>query len=29
MYLACEGRVVAVVDPAEAQALLATWQALE
>jgi len=29
MYLACEGRVVAVVDPTEAQALLSTWQALE
>jgi len=29
MYLACEGRAVAVVDPAEAPALLATWQALE
>jgi len=29
MYLACEGRAVAVVDPAEAQALLETWQNLE
>jgi hydrogenase expression/formation protein HypE len=29
MYLACEGRVVAVVDPSQAQALLQTWQALE
>jgi hydrogenase expression/formation protein HypE len=29
MYLACEGRVVAVVDPADAQALLATWRGLE
>jgi hydrogenase expression/formation protein HypE len=28
MYLACEGRVVAVVDPAEADALLAAWRAL-
>ncbi len=29
MYLACEGRAVAVVDPDEAQALLETWQNLE
>ncbi|MBT8119222.1 MAG: hydrogenase expression/formation protein HypE [Gammaproteobacteria bacterium] len=29
MYLACEGRVVAVVDAAQAQALLQTWQGLE
>jgi hydrogenase expression/formation protein HypE len=28
MYLACEGRVVAVVDPAEADRLLQRWQAL-
>ncbi len=28
MYLACEGRVVAVIDPAEADALLAAWQDL-
>ncbi|MDT8453201.1 MAG: hydrogenase expression/formation protein HypE [Gammaproteobacteria bacterium] len=29
MYLACEGRVVAVVDAAEAPALLQVWQSLE
>jgi hydrogenase expression/formation protein HypE len=29
MYLACEGRVVAVVDPSEAQALLQTWRDIE
>ena len=29
MYLACEGRVVAIVDTDDAQALLATWQSLE
>ncbi len=29
MYLACEGRVVAVVDPSEAQELLETWRSLE
>jgi hydrogenase expression/formation protein HypE len=29
MYLACEGRVVAVVDPTEAQALLEAWRVLE
>jgi hydrogenase expression/formation protein HypE len=29
MYLACEGRVVAVIDPAEAPALLAAWRKLE
>ncbi|MCK5001505.1 MAG: hydrogenase expression/formation protein HypE [Gammaproteobacteria bacterium] len=29
MYLACEGRVVAIVDPSEASALLERWQALE
>lgn len=29
MYLACEGRVVAVVDPAEAQALQKSWCGLE
>ncbi|NOQ89129.1 MAG: hydrogenase expression/formation protein HypE [Gammaproteobacteria bacterium] len=29
MYLACEGRVVAVVEPTEAQALLETWRSLE
>lgn len=29
MYLACEGRVVAVVDPSEAASLLDSWRALE
>jgi len=29
MYLACEGRVVAIVDPSQAQVLLQAWQALE
>ena len=29
MYLACEGRVVAIVDPSEASTLLKSWQALE
>ena len=29
MYLACEGRVVAVIDPSEASAVLESWQALE
>ncbi|HEX5635662.1 MAG TPA: hydrogenase expression/formation protein HypE [Gammaproteobacteria bacterium] len=29
MYLACEGRVVAVVDPVDASALLKTWRGLE
>lgn len=29
LYLACEGRVIAIVDPAEADALLVTWQNLE
>jgi len=29
MYLACEGRVVAVIDPEEANDLLATWQGME
>ena len=29
MYLACEGRVVAVVDPSDAQVLLETWQEIE
>ena len=29
MYLACEGRVVAVVEPSEAQLLLETWRSLE
>lgn len=29
MYLACEGRVVAVVDPAEADALLECWRQTE
>ena len=29
MYLACEGRVVAVIDAARAGALLASWQGLE
>jgi hydrogenase expression/formation protein HypE len=29
MYLACEGRVVAVIDPAEAEALLASWRGME
>lgn len=29
MYLACEGRVVAVVEPSEAQHLLETWRSLE
>jgi hydrogenase expression/formation protein HypE len=29
MYLACEGRVVSVVDPSEAQSLLETWSKLE
>ncbi len=28
LYLACEGRIVAVVDPAEAQAALAAWRSL-
>jgi len=28
LFLACEGRVVAVIDPAEAGALLRTWKAL-
>ncbi|MGB5278994.1 MAG: hydrogenase expression/formation protein HypE [Gammaproteobacteria bacterium] len=28
LYLACEGRVVAVIDPAEADDLLTDWQAL-
>jgi hydrogenase expression/formation protein HypE len=28
LYLACEGRVVAVVDPAQATAVLAAWRAL-
>jgi hydrogenase expression/formation protein HypE len=28
LYLACEGRVVAVVDPANAPALLAEWRSL-
>jgi hydrogenase expression/formation protein HypE len=28
LYLACEGRVVAVVDPARAEALLAAWRGL-
>jgi hydrogenase expression/formation protein HypE len=28
MYLACEGRVVAVIDPAEATVLLAAWKTL-
>ncbi len=28
LYLACEGRVVAAVDPADAPSLLAAWQAL-
>lgn len=28
LYLACEGRVVAVVDPADASAALAAWRAL-
>jgi len=29
MYLACEGRVVAVVDPSDAQALLDSWCSFE
>jgi hydrogenase expression/formation protein HypE len=29
MYLACEGRVVAVVDPDEAETLLKTWHSLD
>ncbi len=29
LYLACEGRVVAVIDPGSADALLQTWQNLE
>jgi len=29
MYLACEGRVVAVIDPAEANELLTTWQGID
>jgi hydrogenase expression/formation protein HypE len=29
MYLACEGRVVAVIDPAEADALLTAWQGMD
>jgi hydrogenase expression/formation protein HypE len=29
MYLACEGRVVAVVDPSEAEALVETWRSLK
>ena len=29
MYLACEGRVVAVIDSAEAESLLSDWQAME
>jgi len=29
MYLACEGRVVAVIDPAEADDLLTGWKALD
>jgi len=29
MYLACEGRVVAVVEPAQAQDLLDSWHGLE
>jgi hydrogenase expression/formation protein HypE len=29
MYLACEGRVVAIVDPAQAATLLETWHGLE
>ncbi|MCG6936982.1 MAG: hydrogenase expression/formation protein HypE [Gammaproteobacteria bacterium] len=29
MYLACEGRVVAIVEPSEARNLLETWQSFE
>ena len=29
MYLACEGRVVAVVDPSEAQSILEVWQGIK
>jgi hydrogenase expression/formation protein HypE len=29
MYLACEGRVVAVIDPAEATSLLTGWKAMD
>lgn len=29
MYLACEGRVVAIVEPVEAEAVLQSWQALD
>jgi hydrogenase expression/formation protein HypE len=28
LFLACEGRVVAIVDPAQANQVLAKWQAL-
>ena len=28
LFLACEGRVVAIVDPAQAEQVLAKWQAL-
>jgi hydrogenase expression/formation protein HypE len=28
LFLACEGRVVAIVDPAEAEQVLAAWRAL-
>jgi hydrogenase expression/formation protein HypE len=28
LFLACEGRVVAIVDPGQAQQVLAIWQAL-
>lgn len=29
LYLACEGRVVAIVDPAEAEAVLSEWHSLD
>ena len=29
LYLACEGRVIAVIDPAQAEAALAAWRAVE
>ena len=29
MYLACEGRVVAIVDPDDAQAILHSWQSMD
>ena len=29
MYLACEGRVVAIIDPSQADELLETWRSIE